>query len=381
MNRTRESTANVSVFRPSDASLLIELSGDWRLGRELPSPESAEREIASDPKPAKVSLDGGKIRSWDSGLLIFINAIASACRTRQAELDLGGLPPGVARLIRLAEAVPERKGARAETRKASFLESVGLSALSARRSVEGFLSLVGALTVAFGKLIRGTARYRGVDLFQTVQECGANALGIVTLISFLVGVILAFMGAVQLQQFGASMYVADLVAIGMVREMGAMMTGILLAGRTGAAFAAQLGTMKVTEEIDALTTMGISPVEFLVMPRFIALVLMMAPLCVYSDLMGIAGGAAVGVSMLGIPLKLYYQETIGAITLTQLFGGLFKATVYGALIALAGCGSGLQCGSSASAVGDATTRAVVNGIVLIVAACGLFAVIFNVLRI
>ncbi len=381
MTRTREWTASVSVLRSRDASLLIELSGDWRLSSDLPSPESAEREIASDPKPAKVSLDGGKIASWDSGLLIFINAIAAACRTRQVELDLERLPPGVARLIRLAEAVPERKGARPEARKASFLENAGLGALSAKRSIEGFVSLVGALSIAFGKLIRGTARYRRVDLFETVQECGANALGIVTLISFLVGVILAFMGAVQLQPFGASIYVADLVGIGMVREMGAMMTGIILAGRTGAAFAAQLGTMKVTEEVDALTTMGISPVEFLVMPRFIALVLMMPPLCVYSDLMGIAGGAAVGASMLGTPLKLYYQETIAAITLTQLFGGLLKATVYGALIALAGCGSGLECGSSASAVGDATTRAVVNGIVLIVAACGLFAVIFNVLGI
>ncbi len=377
----RESTASISVSRPPDSSLVIELSGDWQLSRTLPSPVPAEREIAAGPKPAKVRLDGRRLGHWDSGLLIFIDAIATVCRTQQVELDLSLLPSGVARLIQLAEAVPERKGARAEKRKAPFLERVGVGALSAWSVAQGFVGLVGEITIAFSKIIRGTARYRRVDVLEMVQDCGANALGIVTLISFLVGVILAFMGAVQLQQFGASIYVADLVAIGIVREMGAMMTGIIMAGRTGASFAAQLGTMKVTEEIDALTTMGISPVEFLVMPRFIALMLMMPLLCLYSDLLGIAGGAAVGATMLGIPLKLYYQETVAAITLTQLFGGLFKATSYGALVALAGCVSGMQCGASASAVGDATTRAVVSGIVLIVAACGLFAVVFNVLGI
>lgn len=376
-----KSAARASVFRVRDSSLVLELVGDWRLSGSLPSGDAAEREIAADPKPAKVSLDGRKIGSWDSALLIFIDSIASACRMRQVDLDLTLLPPGVARLIRLAEAVPERKGAHGEHRKAPFLERVGMGALSAWSVAEASVGLIGALTLALGKMIRGTARYRRVDLLQIVQECGANALGIVTLISFLVGVILAFMGAVQLQQFGASIYVADLVGIGIVREMGAMMTGIIMAGRTGAAFAAQLGTMKVTEEIDALTTMGISPVEFLVMPRLIALVLMMPLLCLYSDLMGIVGGATVGATMLGIAPKLYYQETVAAITLTQLFGGLFKATTYGALIALAGCVSGMQCGSSASAVGDATTRAVVRGIVLIVVACGLFAVAFSVLGI
>ena len=376
-----ESTASASLSRARDSSLLIELAGDWRLSGTVPSADAARGEIASDPKPPKVILDGRMIGSWDSALLIFIESISEASRMRQVPVDLALLPAGVARLISLAEAVPERKGARAETRGVPLLERIGMGALSAWGSAQGFVTLIGALAIAFGKLIRGVARYRRVDLLQLIQECGANALGIVTLISFLVGVILAFMGAVQLQQFGASIYVADLVGIGIVREMGAMMTGIIMAGRTGAAFAAQLGTMKVTEEIDALTTMGISPVEFLVMPRFIALVLMMPLLCLYSDLMGIAGGAAVGATMLGIPLKLYYQETIAAVTLTQLFGGLFKATTYGALIALAGCVSGMQCGGSASAVGDATTRAVVSGIVLIVAACGLFAVIFNVLGI
>jgi phospholipid/cholesterol/gamma-HCH transport system permease protein len=189
------------------------------------------------------------------------------------------------------------------------------------------------------------------------------------------------MGAVQLQQFGASIYVADLVAIGMARDMGAMMTAIIMAGRTGAAFAAQLGSMKVTQEIDALTTMGISPFEYLVLPRMMALVLMMPLLCAFSDVVGMLGGAAVGLGMLNIAFTTYYRETIAAVSLTNFFGGLFKSAVYGALIAMAGCLYGFKSGSSSSAVGDAATEAVVSGIVMIVLACGIFAVIFNALHI
>jgi len=186
---------------------------------------------------------------------------------------------------------------------------------------------------------------------------------------------------VQLQQFGATIYVADLVGIGMVREMGAMMTAIIMSGRTGAAFAAQIGTMKVTQEIDALSTMGVSPLDFLVLPRLSALVLMMPLLCLYADLMGIAGGAAIGVGMLGLTPIAYMRETIAALSLTNVALGLIKATIYGVLIATAGCLQGFRCGNSSSAVGDAATRAVVSSIVLVVVACGLFAVVTNVLHI
>jgi phospholipid/cholesterol/gamma-HCH transport system permease protein len=153
-----------------------------------------------------------------------------------------------------------------------------------------------------------------------------------------------------------------------------------MSGRTGAAFAAQLGSMKVTQEIDALATMGISPIEFLVVPRVIGLVLMMPLLCIYADLVGILGGATVGVGMLGLTLHSYLQQTIAAISLTAVIGGLVKSIVYGLLIALAGCYQGFQCGRSSSAVGDAATAAVVSAIVMIVVACGIFAVMFNILN-
>ena len=214
-----------------------------------------------------------------------------------------------------------------------------------------------------------------------IQECGPGALGIVTLISILVGLILAFVGAIQLELFGAQIFVADLVGIATVREMGAMMTAIIMAGRTGAAFAAQLGTMQVNEEIDALATLGLSPMEFLVLPRMLALILMMPLLCIYADLMGILGGAAVGIGMLHLSPVLYFNETVHAIHLLDIGVGVFKAGVFGVLIALSGCLRGMQCGRSASAVGQAATSAVVTGIVFIIATDGLFAVITNVLKI
>lgn len=248
-------------------------------------------------------------------------------------------------------------------------------------SARELLSFVGDMAITFVRLFRMKARYRASDLFLLIQQCGPQALPIVTLISFLVGVILAFVGAVQLKQFGAQLYVANLVGVAMVREMGAMMTAILMAGRTGAAFAAQIGTMKVTQEIDAFTTLGLSPLEFLVLPRTVALILMMPLLCVYADVVGIAGGAAIGVGMLDLSWTTYVQQTVHAVSMRDLAGGVFKSGVYGVLIALAGCLRGLQSGTSSSAVGDAATSAVVSGIVAIIVACGVFAVVFYVLGI
>jgi phospholipid/cholesterol/gamma-HCH transport system permease protein len=195
------------------------------------------------------------------------------------------------------------------------------------------------------------------------------------------GAIFAFVGAVQLEKFGASIYVADLVGISTVREMGAMMTAIVMAGRTGAAYAAQLGSMKVTQEIDALRTMGLSPMEFLVLPRMIALFVMMPLLALYADALGILGGAAVGAGMLDLSPASYFRETFWAVSVGDLAGGLVKASTYGVLVALSGCLRGMQSGTNSAAVGEAATSAVVTSIVAIVVACGLFAVMFYILGI
>jgi phospholipid/cholesterol/gamma-HCH transport system permease protein len=203
----------------------------------------------------------------------------------------------------------------------------------------------------------------------------------VSLISALVGLIIGFVGVIQLKMFGAQIYIANLVGISMAREMGAMMTAIIMMGRTGAAYATQLGTMEAGEEIDALKTLGISPMEFLVMPRMIALVLMMPLLCIYSDLVGILGGAFVGVGMYDIPLAQYYEQTRSALNLTHFSIGIIKSAAFAILIAISGCFHGMRADRSASAVGYAATRSVVVGIVLIVVIDGIFAVITSVLKI
>ena len=371
----------ISFQRGDDTTLLVRFSGAWRLRGGLPSASLVDRELQSAAQVRGLAFDTKELISWDSSVLAFLVDLSELCRQRGINMDRAGLPAGVRRLLHLAEAVPEKKGARKEEAEISFLQRVGISAIGAGDSLGEMLKFLGEMSVTFVRLFRMKARFRPVDLFLLIQQCGAQALPIVTLISFLVGVILAFVGAVQLKQFGAQIYVADLVGIAIVHEMGAMMTGIIMAGRTGAAFAAQLGTMKVTQEIDAFTTLGLSPLEFLVLPRVIALVLMMPLLCLYADFVGVLGGATVAMGMLDLSWTTYIRETIHAVRLTDLFGGIFKSAVYGVLVALSGCLRGIQCGNSSSAVGDAATSAVVTGIVAIVAACGIFAVVFYVLGI
>lgn len=369
----------VTLHRAEDGALTVALHGDWLLARGIPSAELLEPGLAE--RPSRIAFETSRLGHWDTSLVGFVVKVGDRAAAAKVAVDLTGLPDGVRRLLALAEAVPEKKDARGPGGRRSWLARVGGATQSVLAGGHEMLAFVGELVEAFGRLLVGRARYRRSDLVVLIQQAGAEALPIVTLISFLVGAIFAFVGAVQLEQFGASIYVADLVAIAMVRDMAAVMTGIVVAGRTGAAYAAQIGTMKVTQEIDALTTLGLSTLEFLVLPRMVALSLMMPLLCLYSDLVGILGGAAVGIGMLDLPAILYFQETRAALGLDDLIGGVFKAAVYGVLVAIAGCLRGLQCGKSSSAVGEAATSAVVTGIVFIIVACGIFAVTFYVLGI
>lgn len=371
--------AALSTERDHD-TLRLRLAGSWSLRAGIPGLDAVAAEIVRQP-PRRLELRADGLGDWDSALLTFLTRLGVLCAERSVAIDRSGLPDGVQRLLALAEAVPERSGARADAADESLLERVGRSALSSRDAAREMVAFVGEAALSFARLLTFRARFRRSDLALFLQQAGAEALPIVTLISFLVGLILAFVGAVQLQQFGASIYVADLVGIAMVREMGAMMTGIVMAGRTGAAYAAQLGSMKVTQEIDALRTMGIAPLDFLVLPRMLALMLMMPLLCLYADVVGILGGAAVGVGMLDLSPMTYYLQTNAAVSVGDLAGGVFKAAVYGVLIALAGCLRGMQSGNSSSAVGEATTNAVVTSIIAIITACGVFAVVFYILGI
>jgi phospholipid/cholesterol/gamma-HCH transport system permease protein len=378
----RESVrCDLSFSRPTDDTLLIRLRGSWRIGQDLPSADEVQKQLDSGAPTKHLAFDTEELTGWDSALLAFLIKLRDVCLQRKTHLDTDGLPQGVKRLLKLASAVPEKKDTRAQAIREPLLSRVGGNTISFFRSAGEMIAFIGEASVAFTKFLGGRASYRRSDLFLIIQQCGAEALPIVSLISVLVGLILAFVGAVQLMMFGAQIFVANLVGIAMVRVMGAIMTGIIMAGRTGAAFAAELGTMQVNEEIDALRTLGISPMEFLVLPRMLALALMMPLLCLYSDLMGILGGLVVGVTMLDLSPVVYFNQTRAAVSLNHFWVGLFHSVVFGVLVALAGCLRGMQCGRSASAVGDAATSAVVTGIVSIIVATAIITVVCNVIGI
>ena len=249
------------------------------------------------------------------------------------------------------------------------------------QSVMVAVTFCGEAVLGLGRTLRNPRTFRGRDFLELLGDCGFRAIPIVSLLAFLTGLILAFVGAIQLKMFGADIYVADLVGLAMTREMAALMTSMIMSGRSGAAFAAHLGTMKVSEEIDALSTFGFQPVDMLALPRLLALTLMMPFLTLYADVMGYFGGALIGVFMLDISHTQYLVETQTIVTMTDIGIGLVKSAVFGFIIAACGCVQGLHCGRDAAAVGQATTRAVVLSITLIVVADSLFAVICEVLKI
>jgi phospholipid/cholesterol/gamma-HCH transport system permease protein len=380
MSESKAKRAGMTFHQPDNESLLVVLSGVWKIGNELPSAEEIRKGIESKPV-RRIAFDACDLAHWDSALLTFLLKVRDIAERKQIQIMDEGLPQGARRLIALALAVPERKGARKEAKRDPFLVRVGEEGLRFFRSAGEMVGFIGEAFAAFLKLLRGRARFRSSDFVLFLQECGSEALPIVSLISLLVGMILAFVAAIQLKLFGAQIFVADIVGIAMVRVMAAIMTGIIVAGRTGAAFAAQLGTMQVNEEIDALQTLGVPPMEFLVLPRMLALALMMPLLCIYSDLMGILGGMIVGVFMLDLSSAQYIHETALNMKLTYFWVGLFHAFVFGILIALAGCLRGMQCGRSASEVGKAATSAVVTSIVSIVLATALITFVCQVLGI
>ncbi len=366
--------------RRADGVLLVRIAGDWLERSSLPGVSVVEAELSAGNVKA-IEFEADTLGRWDSALMVRILAIYELCAKTKIEFRKATLPEGLAKLIALSQAVPEKADAARKEVVPSFLQRVGESGLEAWTGGAAMLSFLGESVVASLKLVRGAAQFRWSDTLTVIQQCGPEALAIVLLINFLIGMILAFVGATELTQFGASIYTADLVAIASVREMACIMTGIIICGRTGAAFAAQLGTMKVNQEIEAFQTFGISPFEFLVLPRMLALVLMMPLLCLFADLIAIAGGYLVSTLMLDVSPILYLNRTVASIHLTAFLLGVFKGGFFGVIVALTGCLRGMQCGTNAAAVGQATTSAVVTGIAWIIASDGIFAVICSALHI
>lgn len=371
--------AELSFASPLDGMLWLSLSGSWKLDKDLPSADAVNRQLENSDGLHSINIDARQVDEWDSGLLVFLGRALEIATQRELELQTIGLPEGATKLLQLAVAVPEKKDARKGAKQKTFLVHLGDETVDFFQGCGDLLDFVGESTVAFIKFIRGKAQYRKSDLGLILESCSGQALPIVTLISFLVGMILAFVGLLQLKFFGAEIFVADLVGIAMVRVMAAIMTGIVMAGRTGGAFAAQLGTMQVNQEIDALKTLGISPMEFLVLPRMLGLTLMMPLLALYANFMGILGGAVVGLGEPNISFIQHYHRTVAAVGLWDLGIGLFSSVVFGIIVALSGCMRGMQCGRSASAVGDAATAAVVTAIVGIIVSTAVITIITSMI--
>ncbi|MDX1421776.1 MAG: ABC transporter permease [Kiloniellales bacterium] len=375
----KDADGKLEIGKTKEGTSLVRLSGDWLLRKDMTSAEDVFARMDLAAGTGRVAVDLSQVGRWDSALVALMVQLRRGCESRNLEIDSRGAPDGLARLVDLALAVPERAGAKRTESAPPFLESMGRQTLDAIKSSGEMLAFLGEAVIALGNAARGRARFRASDVFLVLQDCGPHALPIVTLISFLVGMILAFVGLVQLQQFGADIYVANLVAVAMVREMGGMMTGIIMAGRTGAAFAAQLGTMNVSDEISAFRTLGIPPTEFLVLPRMLALIFAVPLLTVYANVVGMFGGSVVTGLLSDVSLLQYYVQTASSVTLGDWIGGLFKAVIYGIIVAIAGCLRGMQCKKSAAAVGDAATSAVVTAIVFIILAEAVLTVIYTVL--
>lgn len=368
--------APLRIERPKPGHVRVCLQGKWDLKY---APEDAKLDSVHQEldQAQQLSFESQSLSAWDSGLLIFLHALLADAKARNLDVELNGLPPGVQRLLKLASATPARVGTDRHLEPPGGLQQIGLLLHATWRDAVGTLTFVGESVLSLLHVLTRRTRFNFRDLWPLLQECGPKALPIVTLVSFLVGTIIAYMGAVQMRQFGAEIYIANLVGLGMAREMGAIMTGIVVAGRSGAAFAAQLGTMQVNEEVDALKSLGISPIDYLVLPRMVALILMVPLLTVYANAMGMLGGMVVSISLMDLHPLQYFHQTVDAVSIGDFVAGLIKAGVYGVLIAIAGCMRGMQCGRDAQAVGDAATSAVVTSIVFMVVAAAILAVVFH----
>ncbi len=352
--------------------VVITLSGDWSQASLDDMHCLMESHWSCFPEDGgQVTVQAGEDFHWQQQLPPFLYSVLSRLLATGFTVDFADLPDELCGVMELAGAVPANKSTQSE-KKAPF--SPFFHTVS---EISETLIFIGEMAHACARLFTGRSHMRVVDGISALSQVGPQALGILSLVSVLVGMILAYLGIIQLQQFGAEVYVANLVGLGMVREMGALMTAVIMAGRTGAAWAAELGAMKVSEEIDALTTMGIRPMDFLVAPRILAMLIMMPLLCLYSFALGMLGGGVVAITM-DITPRMYMHSLFSAFGPIDILIGCFKGLVFGQLITLAGCQAGMNCGTSSAAVGKATTRAVVTAIVFfIVADAGLNILFFH----
>jgi phospholipid/cholesterol/gamma-HCH transport system permease protein len=362
-----------AVAHATGDTLDVVLGGEWQITGQTPRWE----QVCAGAAPTRVRLRVEDLGRWDTSLLLFIGEAETWCRIHGAACDTVAVPENVRRLV--AQLSASRETSAPFDRSEGFLTAVGNATFGLGRNARIIFHFVGDTVLSTIQLAKNPIRFRWRDCAYEMQQCGAMALPIVSLISFLVGVTLAYTGAIVLRQYGGDIYIADLIGLSMVRETAAVMTAVVLAGRTGAAFAATLGNMKANEEVDALETLGISPVQFLVLPRLLALGVMTPLLALYANALGMIGGMAVALGLLSIQPSAYWAEMQTSIDMSDLWVGVLKATAFGMIIGISGCLRGLQAERSAAGVGRAATSAVVTAILFLVVADALFAVVFNIL--
>jgi phospholipid/cholesterol/gamma-HCH transport system permease protein len=368
-------SASLAVSSGEGGAVTLKLSG-WLDAHTISSVWEQCRQVLRRSSSGHVVVDASAIEYCDSSGVAMLIDLQRA----SPKIEIRGLSDKYQPLLELFDPKDFKECRPIKPVPCNLPIQIGETSVQLGRDIAALVRFVGELASALAFAVRHPRQVRWADALLAAENAGVNALPIVALISFLIGLIMAFQSAIPMSQFGAEIYVADLVALSMLRELGPLMTAIILAGRSGSAFAAELGTMKVNEEIDALTTMGLDPVRFLVVTRVLAAVVMMPLLTLFSNLMGLLGGGVVFLSF-DYPIITYVQQVLGAIEMGDLIGGLAKAFVFGILVAGIGCLRGLQTQTGASAVGLSTTRAVVSGIVLIVLADGVFSVVFYYLGI
>ena len=369
--------AALAITDTADGRRTLALTG--RLdATTLPSLWEEARRAAADVPERSIVIDAAGVDYCDGvGAALFVDLLR---HPRQGAIEVANLNPAFAALLQQFDPKVLEHDLDPEPPRRPAIEEIGVAAYGIWRDIRLQIEFIGELTAALAHAVRRPASVRWQEVWRICEHVGADALPIVALISFLLGMILAFQSAVPMKRFGAEIFVADLIGLSMLRELGPLMTAILLAGRSGAAFAAEIGTMRVNQEVDALTTMGLSPVRFLVTPRIIAALLMTPLLTLFSDLVGLLGGALTMQSF-SIPLVTFLKEVDSAVNLPDFLAGFVKSFVFALLVAGIGCLRGLQTKAGASAVGDAATRAVVSGIILLVVVDGLFAVAYFLLDI
>ena len=377
-NTAGSATAPSLQAEPLPDGMKITLSGSFTLHGD--SPDFAKwKDALPASKGTGATIDGAAITAWDSSLILLLVRLRRTLEERGSRVEWSGFPDSIEPLLARASVMDSGPQDKAVKEAGDpLLNRIGAWGLDVFCGFSKLMVFFGETLQSLGRLIRGKAIFQRSDFASLLWENTGRSIGIVFLISFLTGLILAFVGAIQLAKFGADIFVADLVAIAMFREMGAMMTGVILAGRTGSAFAAQIGSMKANDELNALQTMGISSFDFIVLPRLTTLALMMPVLAFLASLSGILGGMVVSVGFMDITATQYLTQTAGTIGAASFFSGIGKSIVFGGIIAMTGCFKGMAAGSSAESVGNAATSAVVTSIVLIIVADALFAILFNI---